>query len=66
LALRYLVNKKRIKAKKKLSKEKTNILNKLFAELGKKYQNRPGGYSRIVKLGPRSGDNSLRVIFALC
>jgi large subunit ribosomal protein L17 len=66
LALRYLVNKKRIKAKKKLSKEKIRILNKLFAELGKKYQNRPGGYSRIVKLGSRSGDNSLRVIFALC
>ena len=48
------------------SKEKTKVLNKLFTELGKKYQSRPGGYSRIVKLGSRDGDNGLRVIFALC
>ena len=66
LALRYLVSKKRVEVKKKKSKEKTRVLNKLFTELGKKYQNRPGGYSRITKLGTRSGDNSLRVIFSLC
>jgi large subunit ribosomal protein L17 len=66
LALRYLVNKKRVEVKEKLSKEKTKVLNKLFTRLGKKYQDRPGGYSRIVKLGSRNGDNSLRVIFALC
>lgn len=65
LALRYLANKKRIKTKKKFNKI-TTILNKLFTELGKKYQDRPGGYSRIVKLNSRNGDNSLRVIFALC
>lgn len=66
LALRYLVNKKKVEVKKKPSKEKTKVLNKLFTELGKKYQSRPGGYSRIVKLGSRDGDNGLRVIFALC
>lgn len=66
LALRYLVNKKKVEVKPKNSSEKTKVLDKLFKELGKKYQDRPGGYSRIVKLDLRNGDNSLRVIFALC
>jgi len=65
LALCYLVNKKKVEVKKKQGKEKTRVLDKLFAELGKKYQDRPGGYSRINKLGSRSGDNNLRVIFSL-
>jgi large subunit ribosomal protein L17 len=64
LALRYLVNKKNVEVKQKGKKVK--ILSKLFNDLGKKYQNRPGGYSRVIKLGSRGGDNSLRVIFALC
>jgi len=65
LALHYLVNKKKVEVKKKQGKEKTRVLDKLFAELGKKYQDRPGGYSRIIKLGTRNGDNNLRVIFSL-
>jgi large subunit ribosomal protein L17 len=63
LALRHLVNKKRVEVKR--GKEKVKVLNELFNELGKKYQDRPGGYSRIVKLGLRPGDNNLRVIFSL-
>ncbi len=31
---------------------------KLFAELGPRYQTRPGGYTRILKMGFRQGDNA--------
>lgn len=34
------------------------IVNKLFTELGPRYQQRPGGYLRILKCGFRSGDNA--------
>ncbi|SMC26106.1 LSU ribosomal protein L17P [Desulfacinum hydrothermale DSM 13146] len=32
------------------------VVHKLFAELGPRYQDRPGGYTRIVKMGYRRGD----------
>ncbi len=31
---------------------------KLFGELGERYRNRPGGYTRILKFGSRVGDNA--------
>jgi large subunit ribosomal protein L17 len=34
------------------------VLNKLFDTLGPRFQTRPGGYTRIVKLGRRVGDNA--------
>src|SRR5512140_1291930 len=35
-----------------------DIVTKLFAELGPRYQARPGGYTRILKMGFRVGDNA--------
>jgi len=35
-----------------------DIVTKLFAELGPRYQARPGGYTRILKMGFRLGDNA--------
>lgn len=35
-----------------------DIVLKLFKELGPRYQTRPGGYTRILKMGFRVGDNA--------
>ena len=35
-----------------------DVVSKLFNELGPRYQERPGGYLRILKTGYRSGDNA--------
>jgi len=36
-----------------------DVVVKLFAELGPRYKARPGGYTRILKMGFRVGDNAL-------
>ena len=48
-------------AKKRLAFDRLrdrDMVVKLFAELGPRYQARPGGYTRILKMGFRVGDNA--------
>ena len=41
------------------------VVVKLFDDIAKRYNERPGGYTRMVKLGPRMGDNAPMVILEL-
>src|SRR4051812_48525853 len=71
-ALRPVAEKLITKAKKARANEELRVHNqrqvvsyirdndmahKLFEEIAPRYEDRPGGYLRILKLGPRHGDN---------
>ena len=44
---------------------KEDVANKLFKELGPKYADRKGGYTRVVRIGPRRGDAAEMAIVQL-
>jgi len=44
---------------------KKDVVKKLFEDIGPRFTERPGGYTRIVKLGPRAGDGAEMAVIEL-
>ncbi len=52
-------------AGRKRNTKKVDLPAKLFDEIAPKYVNRNGGYTRIIKIGPRKGDAAMEVLLEL-
>lgn len=54
-----------VQAGKRRQAKKVDMCDKLFSEIAPKYTDRNGGYTRIIKIGPRKGDGAEEVIIEL-
>ena len=52
-------------AGKKRGTKEVDLVAKIFDEYGVKYANRNGGYTRIIKIGPRKGDGAMELFLEL-
>lgn len=52
-------------AGRKRNTKEVDLVAKLFDEYAPKYTNRNGGYTRIIKIGPRKGDAAMEVVLEL-
>lgn len=45
--------------------EDVDVVKKLFGEIAPRFQDRPGGYTRMIKIGKRPGDNADMAVLML-
>ena len=54
-----------VTSNKRKDKKKVDLVARLFDDVAPKYVGRNGGYTRIIKIGPRRGDGAMEVIIEL-